>query len=188
MDRITEKKLKNKRFLSTEKTIIITTLSAKESLSLSRFISLSKISRSTFYRHHKNLQGIAPDYEALFLKRCRRATRPLHNSTSQLKSIFTRLLIFLLANRMYIELILKKGNHNFIEQILLILKPTILATSQIKDGEMFSIYAKEVAGLIEAWCEAGFSKKTLFTTVNKIIYLTTTANLRLSPLASFDKS
>lgn len=185
--RITEQKLRNKRFLKSEETTIVTLLSVKEMISMNRFIRLAKISRSTINRHHGNLQSVAPDYEKYLMNRCRSVTKRLRNDpSSELKALFFRVLIFLFVNRLYVTLVLEKGNHNVIEKLILILKPKILASSQVSDGEMFDVYLKEISGLIEAWCRAGFNKKSLSATVAKITYLTDTANIRLSPLASFN--
>lgn len=187
--RITEQKLRNKRFQKSEETTIVTLLSVKEMISMNRFVQLAKISRSTINRHHGNLQSVVPDYEKYLLNRCRSATKHLRkNPKSELKVLFFRVLIFLLVNHLYVTLVLEKGNHNIIEELVLILKPKILASSQIDNGEMFDIYLNEISGLIEAWCRAGFDKEALSITVEKIMYLTDTANIRLSPLASFDNN
>ena len=52
---------------------------------------------------------------------------------------------------------------------------------------MFKIYAKEIAGLIEEWGRTGFNKNSITSTVDKIMFLTNTAHIRLSPLASFSQ-
>lgn len=185
---ITEKKMQNKRFRTDEENIAVTVLSIEGTLSLNRLIKLAKLSRSTVYRHHGSVQMIVPNYEDYIIKRCQNMIEHLQNGPDpKLNNIFFRILILFSADRLYVKVVLKRGNHGFIERIIDILNPTILALCKIDNREVFHIYLKEVSGLIETWCEAGFDKDTLSTTVNKIMYLTSTITIRLSPLASFDE-
>lgn len=188
-DRITDKKLKNKRFQKTEEAIIMAFFLAKDKLSLKRLLYLAKISRSTLYRHHKNLTEIAPDYEKYILKKCKSYMKTLvKNNDSKLKTLYQRILVFMVANRSTIRFLLKYGNQNFTEKIVKALKPKILASGKVADGEMFKIYTKEVATIIEEWCKLGFKKDAIVPTTNKIMFLTDQAYIRLSPLNSFNKS
>ena len=188
MDRITEKKLQNRRFRGTEETIIITLLTIRDSISLERFLKIAKISRSTLYRHHKNLSEIAPDYEKYILKKCKNTMKRLmKNPNSRLKTLYYHILIFMSANRLIMRFILKYGKRDFFERIITAIKPKIINIGKVEEGEMFKIYAKEIAGLIEEWGRAGFNKNSITSTVDKIMFLTNTAHIRLSPLASFSQ-
>lgn len=188
-DRITDEKLKNKRFKKTEEAIIMAFFLAKDKLSLKRLLQLAKISRSTLYRHHKNLTEIVPDYEKYILKKCKNYMKPLiKKDESRLKTLYQRILIFMVANRFIIEFLLKNGSQNIIERIVKALKPMILASGKVTDGEMFKIYTKEVAAIIEEWCRLGFKKDDILPTTYKIMYLTDQAYIRLSPLKSFNKT
>ena len=188
MNRITDEKLKNKRFRQTEETIIITFFSVKESLSLSHFFHTAHISRSTLYRHHKNLSEVAPDYEAYILYKCKKIMHSLMNNPKcQLRTLYSRILILMSANRLVMRFLLKYGRRDFFERMIITIKPRIIATNKITDGEMFKIYTKEIAGLVEEWGRAGFNKNTIVSTVDKIMFLTNTAHIRLSPLKSFNQ-
>ena len=188
-DRITDKKLKNKRFQKTEEAIIMAFFLSKEKLSLKRLLYLAKISRSTLYRHHKNLTEIAPDYEKYILKKCKSYIKPLMKKDEPgLKNLYQRILVFMVANRLIIRFLLKYSNQNFLEKIVRALKPKILATGKVANGEMFNIYTKEIATIIEEWCKLGFKKDAIVPTTNKIMYLTDQAYIRLSPLNSFNKT
>ena len=161
---------------------------AKDKLSLKRILYTAKISRSTLYRHHKNLAEIAPDYEKYIIKKCKNYMKPLmKDDDSQLKVLYQRILVFMVTNRLIIRFLLKYSNQNILEKIVRALKPKILASGKVADGEMFKIYSKEVAGIIEGWCKLGFKKDALVPTTNKIMYLTDQAYPRLSPLNSFNK-
>ena len=106
---------------------------------------------------------------------------------SELKTLFLRIIIFMSANRLEMELILKKGQKDFFERIVFALKPKIIFSEKVSDGEAFNIYAKEVAGIIEGWGRAGFSKKTISSTIDKILFLTDEAHSHLDPLVYFNR-
>lgn len=185
--KITEKKLKNKRFRKTEEAIISALFTAKELLSPSRLIKLAGISRSTLYRHHKNIYKIIPDYKQYILRKFKlNLTRLMKINYIRLRFLYEQLFVLLSTNQSIVELMLKYDNRDFIEQIIIILKPKILTTAKIPDGEAFQIYTKEVSALVEAWCSNGFKKNETSPTIDKIIYLTNTAHSRLGPLAQFD--
>ena len=161
--------------------------SAKDKLSPERLLRLAKISRSTLYRHHKNIHEIAPDYEKYILRKCKNTMSYLMcTKKSYPKMLFQRILIFMSANQLIVKFLLEYGNSDLVERIVNALKPKILASSKITDGEMFALYTKEVAGIIELWCRSGFDKDAIFPTVDKIIYLTNTAYDHFAPLARFD--
>lgn len=186
-DRVTDKKLKNRRYRSTETRILITLLMIKDSLSLERLIRMAKISRSTLSRHHKNLHEIAPDYRKYVLKKCQNITRSLlKNPNSELRTVYRRILVFMSANRLIMEFILEYGEQSVFEDIIYTIKPKILASSKITDEEMFMIYTKEVAGLIEEWGKQGYDKESIVSIINKILSLTETAHIRLNSLKSFN--
>ena len=186
--RITEKKLKNKRFKHSEESIVRALLVAKDKLSLSKIIRVAHISRSTLHRHHGNISEIVPNYEKYILRKWKVRINHLSKIKSlPLKFLYERLLSFLASNHQIIKLLLKYDDHIFIEQFVIALKPKVLATGKIMDGEVFALYTKEVSGLIEAWCNTNFDINAIPTVVAKIMYLTDTAQTRLSPLAQFDQ-
>lgn len=189
MERITERKLKHKRFKNTEDSIIATLLSTKELLSPERLIRLAKISRSTLYRHHQNIHKIIPNYEQYILRKCRNVLRrSLRIKRTHTKTLFLHILIFISANKQVIKLLLLHGKQGIIEQIISVISPKIVATGKVKDGEMLSVYIKEISALIEAWGQTEFDMASVPALLDKIIYLTDTANSRLGPLAVFDQS
>ena len=160
---------------------------AKDKLSLERLLRLAKISRSTLYRHHKNIHEIAPDYERYILRKCKNTMSYLmRTKKSSPKILFQRILVFISANQLIMNFLLEYGSSDLIERIVTALKPKLLASSKIPDGEIFTLYAKEVAGIIEIWCRNGFKREAIFLTLDKIMYLTSTAHNHFAPLAHFD--
>lgn len=186
--KITEKKLKNKRFRNTEETIVKTIISTKDKLSLAQLIHLAHISRSTIHRHHGNITEIVPNYEKYLLRKCKTTLERLMKIKNiHLEYLYERLMIFLLNNQQIVKLIFKHGDSDFIEKIIFILKPKIISTSKISNDEAFTLYNKEIAGLIELWFYTGFDEANIAPTVEKIMYLTNTAHIRLNPLSKFNQ-
>ena len=70
--RITEKRLKDKRFRDTEEAIVMAFFVLKDKICLKRLIKTAGISRSTLYRHHENINKIVPDYEEYMVSKYKR--------------------------------------------------------------------------------------------------------------------
>lgn len=186
-NRLTSKKLNNKRFRTTEEAILLAYYIVKDSLSPSRLTRTARISRSTFYRHHESLARIAPDYEAYVLGRAKTTfSRLMKIHRIPLRVLCERVLIFITANRQLINFLLNFGSPDFLEQFLMILEPQLLPASKLKTREQFLIYLGEIATLIRAWCISDYDQRLVRDLIDKIIYLTHTASIRLSPLSSFD--
>ena len=69
MDRITDKKLNNKKFRKSEEATLDAFFLAKDYLSIKRIAQIAHISRSTIYRHHGSVTKITENYEVFILKR-----------------------------------------------------------------------------------------------------------------------
>ena len=183
MDRITEKKLENKRFKKTEEAIIMAFFLIKDYSNTERFIRAAKISRSTLYRHHETVSQIIPDYEKFILKRYQKTIQKLPMKTD-LYSIYRRTLIFIIANKKITQFLYKFGSHSTLEKMVHCLRLRIFASDKITNNEMFRIYAKEVVGIIEQWELEGFKMDEIPSTVGKIMYLTNNARRQLGPITS----
>ena len=185
MDRFTEEKLKNKKYRNNEEAIRRAVFLTKHKLSVRCLIKTAHISRATLYRHHQNINEIIPDYENYVLKRFQSIVHFAKKKDIKLNLVYERLLLFILAHRVIILCIFKHcKNSNLIEKMIESLEPTIIATHTIKNDEVFKIYTKEVAYIIQSWQQDGFKKEEITVTLNKILYLTQTAQIRLSPIAS----
>ena len=187
-ERITDKKLKNKRFKKTEETIIMAFFTAREILSVDRLIKIAGISRSTLYRHHKSVYEIAPNYERYILKKYNRALkRVLKTKRIRLPCIYRKMLIFIRTHHQIIEFILKYGKPDLLEKMIDMLKPKLISTGKITDEIVFKVYSKEVSGIIAHWILNGSEKSEILSIVKKIIYLTDSAKLRLGPITEQTK-
>ena len=185
MDRFTEEKLKNKKYRNNEEAIRRAVFLTKHKLSVKYLVKTAHISRATLYRHHQNINEIIPDYENYVLKRFQNIIHFAKKKDIKLNLVYERLLLFILAHRVIISCIFKHSNDsNLVEKMIEFLKPTIIATHTIKNDEVFKIYTKEVACIIQSWQQDGFKKEEITVTLNKILYLTQTAQIRLSPITS----
>ena len=179
-ERITEQKLKNKKFRKTEESIILAFISVREIFSVSRLIRLAGISRSTLYRHHKNIYAVVPDHERYILRQYRKSIKNLTKIKNiKPKQLYEGTLIFIFRHKKIIQFLIQNGSPNIIEEMLIILKPNILATKKVLEGEMFRIYIKTISAVIEEWGRKGFDKDQISSVVNNIIFLTNTAHSNL---------
>ena len=183
MDRITEQKLKNKKFRKSEEAILDAFFLAKDYLSAKRITQIAHISRSTLCRHHGSVTKVPENYEAFILKRYQKTIYRLLK-TSTIKQLYRRTLIFMVANKKIIQFLYQFSSHNIIEKMIYYLKPKIIASRKVSNDEMFKIYAKEVACIIESWTQKGYKMDDISVAVGKIMYLTDTVRTWLNSITS----
>ena len=178
-----DQKLQDPRFQKTENSIITAFLLIKEKFNVKKLIKTAKVSRSTFYRHHCSAYEIVPSYEQYILRRYQTAIRRLvRTKKPQLNTLFQRTLIFLYANRHVMNFLLQYSSTNMIEKMLSYLGPALLDSGKITNQAMLDIYFKEISSLIEKWQQDGFKKDEIDLTISKILYLASTAHIRLGPI------
>ena len=181
--RPTDKQLKDKRFLASEQKVRQAFAMVKDTLDVGRLVKLAGISRATLYRHHGNIHNIVPDYENYIFHKysltIRRFSKIKH---IRLRNLYERTFIFIFSYRRIIGFLLKYGNQDFIERLLVNLEPKLLSSTKVTNHEMFVIYSKEVAAVINEWGKAGFDKDEIPVALGKVMYLTDTAHHHLSPV------
>lgn len=182
---LTMKNMANCRFKKTEYIIFLTYYKYKDYLSAKKLAMLSGISRSTLYRHHKNIQCIPTDYEKYLLQSYQIAIKSLiQKKCASTKSIYFRTLIFIVNNKETIKALFDDERKEIIKRMLDYLKSKIVAEWEIKGDvdKMYNIYKNEVLGCIELWGKHNFSEADLQTTLDDILYFTSTASQKLSPI------
>lgn len=108
----------------------------------------------------------------------------LKRKEATLGSMYMNILLFVVKNRRVFKILFKYGGDRVAENMILEAKEQIAQLQHLpknSDG-MFRIYAKEVAGVIEAWGEKDFSENEIERVRKDIIYLTTTMRQRLGPV------
>ena len=178
-------KTKNKRYQKTEEAILEALMKSKELPSAGTLVKRARISRSTLYRHHKTVPGILPDYEKEVLDRYSGLIRKLlKRKNTQVRTICLRSLIFMMTERRYFGILLKYDGGVIIEKMVFKTKNKLRRTCCLPTNpdKMLRVYAKEVSGVIEEWCDQGFSENELEVVLDKILYLTDTMKQRLEPV------
>ena len=179
----TPRQLRDKRFLTTESKIRLAFTLIKDAFSVSRLAKLAGVSRSTLNRHHGNIHNIIPDYEDYIIRKYGLVIRRLNKiERIHLRSLYERTFIFMISYRRIMVFLLEHGSRDFLERFLTTLEPKTLSAHKITNHEMFIIYSKEVAAIIEQWERAGFAKDEIPAALDKIMYLTNTAHHHLSPV------
>ncbi|MBR2994507.1 TetR/AcrR family transcriptional regulator [Candidatus Saccharibacteria bacterium] len=182
-NKITDKKLANKRFMRTENSIIVAFLLAKGRISVSTIVKNVGISRPTFYRHHDTLNEIAPDYEDYIIKKFSQLIKPiLRRKNKDLKMIYQKILVFLYYNKRIINFIYQYGDNRIIEKMIIQLKPYIISNYRLSDENLFNIYNKEVTAIIERWIQDEYDIFSITRTVENVSNITKTAYSRLAPI------
>ena len=145
----------------------------------------ARISRSTLYRHHRAIPGIIPDYEREILKAFRRGIKKtLNHPKTDLENIYLKILLFVLRHKRVFKILFRYSGDRVAENIVLEVKDQIARAQHLPKNSdpMLRIYAKEVAGVIEAWGERGFPEHEINQVQKDTLYLTTTIRQRLTPV------
>ncbi|MDO4508069.1 MAG: hypothetical protein Q4B65_01645 [Candidatus Saccharibacteria bacterium] len=172
--RLTEKKMLDCRFRRTEEAIF-EAFSRGEPRSTCRVISRARISRSTFYHHHKGAIWILPDYRGYILRKyTRMINRLLKRRGLGMKTIYFRLIMFILREKQTFLMFLEMGERGILDEMVLKLGPRIRKAAKIS-----GIYQAEVVVLIEEWERRGFREEEIDGLLANIMFLTETAWVRL---------
>lgn len=180
---LTEKNMSNGRFRNKECIIFISFCKIKDYPSAKKLATLAGISRSTLYRHHKNVQCIPTDYEKYLLHNYHKVIRKLvHKKCITVRNVLFRTLIFISNNKEIMRMLFEDERKEIIKKMIDYLKPKISAEWGTKGNvdKMYDIYKNEILGCIELWSKQDFSEENLQTTLNDILYLTETASQKLS--------
>ena len=150
--RITEEKLKDKRFRETEKAILIAFFSMKEKIDTNGLIKKAHISRSTFNRHHKNVYEIVPDYEMYIMRKFKLNMAKLINKKMvEVEKIYWRMLLFMFKNRAILGMLIKNEEKGIIEKMVEAVEPKTIKIKGDFRQEVLKVHIKEIVGLIEIW-------------------------------------
>ena len=185
MSGLTEKRMRDKRFLHSEDAIIRSFLSIRDSASVDYLTSRAQISRSTFYRHHKSVERIVLDYEDFLLDKYVKTVKGWRENR-ELKFYFRQLLIFTIVNKKIILFLVQQGEKKVFEGLILELEPIILKAINLPKWAktVLAVYRSEILGLLEEWAKEEFLEDNLNRVLKNIIYLTVTAKERLIELDS----
>lgn len=177
--------MRDKRFLHSEDAIIRSFLSIRDSVSVDYLISRAQISRSTFYRHHKNVKRIVLDYEDYLLNKYSKTMKGWRNG-KELKFYYKQLLLFIIANKKIVLFLVQHGEKGIFERLIMKLEPIIVKRIKLPERAKTTliVYRSEIMGLLEEWAREEFFEEKLNKVLKNIVYLTLTMKDRLMELDS----
>lgn len=182
---ITEKKLKNRRFLKTEQTIVQSFLERGESISMTEMAKIVGVSRVTIYHHHHKIGLIVLDYHRYIIRKYTPAVKKLEFFKEvRIETVIQRLLLFVVQNEMAFMVLAKGEDMQIYIEMMMRLEPAFARKLGLPKNseEMFRVYAGEVAMLLTEWAEQGFPESKMDELKEEIVYLTETMRVRLAGL------
>ncbi len=174
---------KDKRYKEIEEKILQLFFEYGYNLTASIVAKELGVSRSTFYRHHKTVQDIIPDYVKMLTSDLDMECQGCNEECIQI--FFERILIFIVRERELFLIFLKMKNREVLVLILLKNEKMILkyADFRVEAGKVYNIYIGEVVAVVTEWGENGFLCDEINVVLGDILYLTRTMKVRLGPLA-----
>lgn len=190
---LTLDKLKDKRFYETEKAIFYS-VSREGVGEIEEVIVAAKISRATFYRHHRAWYLIENDYEELVEMWVRglvegmgtsgdkiRVLKSDDNNMRTLRKMYFEMLLFIFKHRALFLYFLARENMRVYAKMMREVKPIVIQTWWPTKWmeSVYEIYAGEVIGMIVRWGSDGFLEEEIMRTLENIISATKDAKKRL---------
>lgn len=174
--------MKDKRFREVEEKILQLFFEYGYGLTAKMAAMKLGIARSTFYRHHKSVHDIMPDYARTILADVRTECKGC--SEECVRSFFRGVLIMIVHQKVIFLIFLKMRNREVLVLILLKNQTMLLkyADFKVEAGKVFNIYIGEVIAIMAQWGESGFNYEEISLVLSDILYLTKTMKRRLGPL------
>lgn len=180
---LTDKRMANKRFRKTEEAILKVFFEGDYYMCAGEVARKIGVARSTVYNHHRAVREILPDYEKYVLRKYRMVVRRRIKDI-RLKSLYTRMLFFIVREKRIFGMLVKNGRRGVFEEMVLELRTKIVSYTRLpKNSEkMFRVYTSEIMELVAEWGERGFDEAEVFGILKDMMYLTDTMRVRLKGL------
>ena len=180
---------KDKRYRKTENKIDQTFQSTIQEnpqticLRPANFIRRAKISPSTFYRHHKNLDAALSHYDKKIFKKYYRHFHLIQKFHPNLKFNITTFLKFINENQEYFNIVFTRHNSEALFKMFELLKPQIYQVYNIPNNtpKTFKMLYFEVYSLLENWQKTNFDLSELDILQKDIFALFQTIIKRIPP-------
>lgn len=186
-NRLTEKRMADRRFRATEAKILKIATSRKSHLKAQDVASNANISRTTFYRHHKAVEQIPQDYADYLLKTYKSQINKLTRRPNvSVKHLYIRTLTFILSHRSEFKALQHSANNTIFASMIKALEPKIITACRLpaNSDHMLIAYRGEVSEILTAWGQKGFLARSSNTILRDIMYLTSSIRTRLAPLTA----
>ena len=176
---------KDKRYREIEEKILQLFFEYGYSLTASMVAEKLGVARSTFYRHHKTVQDILPDYIKLILEDAKVDCKGSDEGCVQ--KFFMGVLILIVREKEIFLIFLKMQNREILVLILLRNEKLLLkyADFRVEAGSIYNIYVNEVVAVVDDWGKEGFPCNKVNVVLGDIMYLTRTMKVRLGPLVRY---
>lgn len=175
--------MSDRRFFKKELLFCRAFCKIKNHPTVKKIIAIAKCSRSTFYRHHKNLQSMPRDTEIYLIDSYTRTIKDaLSKECTNPRSIFLITMGFISGNRDFFMVLFDSGQKDIIKQMLEPLR-SVLANNwgiDTRPSKFYLIYVNEILSIIEYWHQNRFSDETIDEVLRDIMQLTETAPQRLA--------
>ena len=180
MSGLTERRMRDKRFIRSEEVIIRAYSSIGNRMTVNNLLSRAQISRSTFYRHHRNLKRVLLDYEDYLLLMFKK-TMSGWKDKKEVKFYFRQLLFFIIANKRMMSFLIRYGERRIFDKILVEFEPIIIKVTRLPEWAKTTlvVYKNELIGLLGEWAEDDFSETSLDKILDDMVYLSVTVKDRL---------
>ena len=141
------------------------------------------ISRSTFYRHHRSVYRIRPDYEWFMLKKYKKFMRDA-GKTATVRQSLRQLLLFVIQNRRRFYVLIRNGGEKLICGMVGYLHNELVRECGFPNtGQtILNMYASEVCELIREWGESDFAVERIGQMEADLLYLAKAAPRHLGPI------
>lgn len=183
--RLTEKKMKNRKFRKVEEAILGFFCAKGFVFGLDKAVKEIGIARSTFYHHHRTMADVLPDYRRYILRKYNKMiNRIMHNKNARVKIVYLNIIIFIVQHRDAFELLLRDENVIILNVMIDMISEKMMRRMGLTQRmrKIYSVYNGEVTRILYEWIETGADIDESGRLLSDIIYLTQTAKQRLAPI------
>ncbi len=198
---LTLEKLKDKRFYETERAIFLS-VAREGAEEMEEILVAAKISRATFYRHHRAVYAIERDYEELVKAWTQQKVEEVMgrvegkkkgeggqlNGPRRLKRLYFETIMLMYRRQELFRYFLARGNVRVYHLLMEELKPAVIEAwgANVWLEKLYEIYVGEVVGVILVWSKNGFHENEIAKVLKDIMYLTITVRERLGRMMRED--
>ncbi|MBR5046497.1 HTH domain-containing protein [Candidatus Saccharibacteria bacterium] len=179
---ISEKKLADKRFKRTEEKILRLFFEDEKCLEMKTLAEKVGVTRSTVYRHHRAARNIVLDYEVFVLRSYIRMVK--RNSHLSVRLIFLKTLYFVINKEDVFKVLMKYCEERIFYKMIIGIDSQMMKKMKLPRNAylIYVVYASEVARLVYEWGKNGFLEDEIEVVLDRIMFLTMTARVRLKVL------
>lgn len=182
--RLTEKRMADRRFRKNEERILRAFVNGDNYISAETMAKRAKVARSTFYRHHKTVGMIIPDYRKYILGNYSRAARKMNKNKASLKIAYLMTLSFISHRRNVFQILMKCVGREMIVEMVQKLNPKVIKYAKLpkNNTKMLRVYNSEITELIFEWINKGSSEEEIENLLDEIMLFSGTIRERLGKI------